>query len=175
MGGMSDRQSSWQSVPRGDSPADGSDCMRPCEPGLCLGSCFFYYVCEDTRAKVCSKKQEITRGHYSKVCSGMEEASHWTCLHLNRGFPICTTITGNVKSLSHLGYGVCFGCMWRPESSLGVIAGAIIQGVLFCFVLRQGLSLAWTHQLSWKGHEFWEIRHPTHRRVYSAPPVPLYI
>lgn len=71
----------------------------------------------------------------------MQKVSHETCPHLIWGFPICTAITVNVKSLSHLGYGVCFVCTQRPDSSPGVIAWAIIQE--FCFVLRQGLSLVW--------------------------------
>ena len=88
------------------------------------------------------------------MCSSLQKASHQTCPHLTWGFPICIAITVNVKSLSHLGYGVCFVCMQRPDSSPGVIVWAIyypIVFVLFCFVLfcfvlcclRWGLSLAW--------------------------------
>lgn len=79
------------------------------------------------------------RGHCSKLCSRKQEASHQTCPHLNWDFPNCTALTVNVKSLSHLGYGVCFACMWSP----GVIG---VLSEVFCFVLfclGQGLSLAW--------------------------------
>lgn len=82
------------------------------------------------------------RGHCSKACPRMEEASQSLNLPApESGFPIRTTITGNVKSLSHLHYGVCFACMWRPDLSPGVTAEAIIQGVLFCFVLLKTGSL----------------------------------